>query len=173
MPSVLWNYCSGVRKSIRLVKKLSDKVLVWLSVWSEMPMIYIWSSWWYCHPIISCFIKIQIGLTFLVPAYPGRPGIRGFNTLGLRDRKGIQRFSTGTDGGRIPMANQQTQVHIEDGCWNGDGSFWCHSLIRHHFSFIALTPLTGWQEGASLWKTYLLRKSDSFNCVMPCLTQGN
>jgi len=27
-----------------------------------------------CHPIISCFIKIQIGLTFLVPAYPGCPG---------------------------------------------------------------------------------------------------
>jgi len=25
-------------------------------------------------PIISCFIKIQIGLTFLVPAYPGCPG---------------------------------------------------------------------------------------------------
>jgi len=25
------------------------------------------------HPIISCFIKIQIGLTFLVPAYPGCP----------------------------------------------------------------------------------------------------
>ena len=25
-------------------------------------------------PHISCFIKIQIGLTFLVPAYPGCPG---------------------------------------------------------------------------------------------------
>jgi len=25
-------------------------------------------------PIISCFIKIYIGLTFLVPAYPGCPG---------------------------------------------------------------------------------------------------
>jgi len=24
-------------------------------------------------PIISCFIKIQTGLTFLVPAYPGCP----------------------------------------------------------------------------------------------------
>ena len=28
-----------------------------------------WSSWWHCHPFISCFIKIQIGLTYLVPAY--------------------------------------------------------------------------------------------------------
>jgi len=25
-------------------KKLSDEVLAWLSVWSEVPMIYIWSS---------------------------------------------------------------------------------------------------------------------------------
>jgi len=27
----------------------------------------------HCHPIISCFVKIQIGLTVLVPAYPGCP----------------------------------------------------------------------------------------------------
>jgi len=46
-------------------------VLAWLSVWSEVQMICIWSSWCHCHPIISCFIEIQIGLTFLVPAYPG------------------------------------------------------------------------------------------------------
>jgi len=55
-------------------KKLSDEVLAWLSVWSEVQMVCIWSSWSYCHPIISCFIKIQIGLTFLVPAYTGCPG---------------------------------------------------------------------------------------------------
>jgi len=24
----------------------------------------------HCHPIISCFIEIKIGLSFLVPAYP-------------------------------------------------------------------------------------------------------
>ena len=30
--------------------------------WSEVLMICIWSSWRHCHPIISCFIKIQIGL---------------------------------------------------------------------------------------------------------------
>ena len=35
------------------------------------------SSWYHCHPIASCFIKTQIRLTFLVPAYPGCPGIRG------------------------------------------------------------------------------------------------
>jgi len=27
-----------------------------------------------CHHVTSCFIKIQIGLTFLVFTYPGCPG---------------------------------------------------------------------------------------------------
>ena len=40
---------------------------------------YIWSSWYHCHPIISCFIIIQIGLTFLVLTYPGCPGKRQLN----------------------------------------------------------------------------------------------
>jgi len=44
-------------------KKLSDKVLAWLSVWSEVQMIYIWSSWCHYHTIISCFITVQNGLT--------------------------------------------------------------------------------------------------------------
>ena len=47
-------------------KKMNDEVLAWLSVWNEVQMICIWSSWCRCHPIISCLIKIQIGLTFLV-----------------------------------------------------------------------------------------------------------
>jgi len=55
-------------------EKLSDEMLAWLSVWSEVRMIYIRSSWCHCHRIISCFIKIQIGLSFLVPAYPVCPG---------------------------------------------------------------------------------------------------
>jgi len=37
-------------------------------------MVYIWSGWCHFHPIVSCFVKIQTGLTFLVPAYPGCPG---------------------------------------------------------------------------------------------------
>jgi len=50
-------------------EKLSDEVLAWLSVWSEVQMIYIQSSWCHSHPIIFCFIEIQIGLIFLVPAF--------------------------------------------------------------------------------------------------------
>jgi len=37
-------------------------------------MIYMWASLCHCHPIVSCFIKIQIGFTFLVPVHPGCPG---------------------------------------------------------------------------------------------------
>ena len=46
-------------------------MLAWLSVCSKVQMICVWSSWCHCHPIISCFITIQSGLTFLLPAYPG------------------------------------------------------------------------------------------------------
>jgi len=49
-----------VRKSIQSVKKLNDVVLAWLSVWSKMLMICMWSSWWHYHPIISCFIKTRL-----------------------------------------------------------------------------------------------------------------
>ena len=46
-------------------KKLSDGVLAWLSIWSVVQMICILSSWCHCHPIISCFSKIQNGLPLL------------------------------------------------------------------------------------------------------------
>jgi len=45
-------------------KKLSGEVLAWLSVWSEMQMICIWSSFCRCHPVISCSSKIHNGLPF-------------------------------------------------------------------------------------------------------------
>ena len=33
-----------------------------------------WFSYGHCYPVISCIIKIQIGLAFLLPAYPGSSG---------------------------------------------------------------------------------------------------
>ena len=65
------------------VKNLSDEVLAWLSVWSEVQMICIWSSWCHCHPVISCFIKIQTGLAFLMLAYPGCPGKETFKWMSV------------------------------------------------------------------------------------------
>ena len=64
----------GQQEGYPACKKLSGGVLAWLSVWSEvlthmaqlMPL-----------PLtVSCFSKIQIGCTFLVPAHPGSPGQR-------------------------------------------------------------------------------------------------
>jgi len=52
-------------------KKLSDELMARLSVWSDAQMVSIRSSWCHCHLIISCFVKIQIDLIFLVPAYSG------------------------------------------------------------------------------------------------------
>ena len=42
--------------------------------WATCKWFCIWSSWCHCHPVISCFIEIQTGLTFLVLAYPACPG---------------------------------------------------------------------------------------------------
>jgi len=60
---------AGHQEGHPVCEKMSDEVLAWLSVRNEMQMICIWSRCSHCHPIISCFIKIQIGLTFLMLAY--------------------------------------------------------------------------------------------------------
>ena len=58
-PSVLWHCWLGVRKSTRSVE-LSDEVLVWLSVKSEVQIVCIWSSWCHCHPKIpSSFASLK------------------------------------------------------------------------------------------------------------------
>jgi len=64
----------GCQEEHLTCKKLNDEVLAWLSVWNKVKTICIWSSWCHCDPIVACFIKIRIGLTFLVPAYPGCSG---------------------------------------------------------------------------------------------------
>ena len=75
--SVLWHCWFGVRKSIRPVKKFSDGVLAWLSVWGEVQMICNGPADDTATP--SRFSKIQNGSAFLVPAYPGCPGKRPLN----------------------------------------------------------------------------------------------
>ena len=50
MPSVLWRCWLGIRKSIWPAKEFCDGVLVWLSIWSKMQIVYIWSSWCLCIP---------------------------------------------------------------------------------------------------------------------------
>ena len=62
--SMLCHCWLGIRKTVWSVKNLSDVMLAWLSVWSEKQMICMWYSWYHCHPIVSCFIKIQNGFIF-------------------------------------------------------------------------------------------------------------
>jgi len=42
----------------------TGEVLVWLSVWSQVQVICIWSCCCHCHPIVSCSGKIQNSLPF-------------------------------------------------------------------------------------------------------------
>jgi len=50
-------------------------VLAWLSVWRDMQMFCMWSlQLMPLPPVISCFTKIQSGLTFAMLAYQGCPG---------------------------------------------------------------------------------------------------
>jgi len=57
---------------MRPVKKLSGGVLACLSDWSDLHM----AQQIPLPLIVSCFSKIQIGFTFLVPAHQGSPGQR-------------------------------------------------------------------------------------------------
>ena len=75
MPSVLWRCWLGGRKGIRPVKNFEwwgAGVVIWLERVEDlhtaqlMPLPFT----------VSCFSKIQIGFTFLVPAHLGSPGQR-------------------------------------------------------------------------------------------------
>ena len=46
-----------------ILQKLSGEVLAWLSVWSEVWMICIWSSWCQCHP--SSFASLKSRMVYL------------------------------------------------------------------------------------------------------------
>jgi len=57
--------------------KLSDEVLAWLSVCSEVQMTCIWFKY-HCDPIISCFIKIQTGYNLSGAGLPRLSWKRGW-----------------------------------------------------------------------------------------------
>ena len=72
MPSVLWRYWLGGRKGIRPVKSewWGAGVVIYLERGADLHMAQLMPL-----PLtVSCFSKIQIGFTFLVPAHPGSPG---------------------------------------------------------------------------------------------------
>ena len=104
----------------RACKKLSDEVLAWLSVWNEVQMICIWSIWCHCYPIISCFIKIQIGLTFLMPAYQVVLEKRALSFCYIVDvaaHSGVNQKR-----GSVKQQRVSDWSPVEDpGFWNGEG----------------------------------------------------
>jgi len=72
VPSVLWRCWLGGRKGIRPVKTewWGTGVLICLERGADLYMARLMPL-----PLtVSCSSKIQIGFTFLVPAYPGSPG---------------------------------------------------------------------------------------------------
>ena len=74
MPSVLWRCWMGGRKGIRPVKTewWGAGMVVCLERDADLHMAQLMPL-----PLtVSCFSKIQIGFTFLVPVHPGSPGQR-------------------------------------------------------------------------------------------------
>ena len=72
MPSVLWHCWLGGRKGIRPVKTewWGAGVVICLERGADLHMAQLMPL-----PLtVSCFSKIQIGVTFLVPTYLGSPG---------------------------------------------------------------------------------------------------
>jgi len=63
LPSELWHCWLGGRKGIRPVKKLSSRVLAWLSVWSEVQTC-IWPSWCHCYSLSLVSVKSRLVLPF-------------------------------------------------------------------------------------------------------------
>jgi len=77
MPSVLWRCWLGGRKGIRPVKTewWGTGMVICLERYADLHMVQLMPL-----PLtVSCFSKIQIGFTFLVPAHPGSPGKRAVN----------------------------------------------------------------------------------------------
>jgi len=108
-------------------------VLAWLSVWSEVQMICIWSCCCHCHPIISSFIKIQNGLTFLVPANPGWSG-----------KEAVKRVSQvcvsvlSWDNGLSCRKVRRLGKRSVQGCGESSKKRWREKSISHCIYFISV-----------------------------------
>jgi len=61
---LLWRCCLGGGKGIRPVKKLSNGVLTWLSVWGEV-QICIWPRWYHCSSKYRLVLPFCYQLTWV------------------------------------------------------------------------------------------------------------
>ena len=79
LPSVLWHCWLGDRKGIRPIKieRWGAGMVICLERGADLHMAQQIPL-----PLtVSCFSKIQIGFTFLVPAHPGSPGQRAVKRM--------------------------------------------------------------------------------------------
>jgi len=75
----------GRQEGHPVCKKLSGGVLAWLMVICLERGADLHTAQLMPLPLtVCCFIKIQIGFTFLVPAHPGSPRQRAFKRVCLR-----------------------------------------------------------------------------------------
>jgi len=74
LPSVLWRCWLGSRKGIRPVK--TEWWGAGVDICLERDAVLHMAKLMPLPLTVSCFSKIQIGFTFLVPAHPGSPGKR-------------------------------------------------------------------------------------------------
>jgi len=79
---VLWHCWLSSKKGIRSVRKLEwwgAGMVICLERDADLHMAQLMLL-----PLtVSCFSKIQIGFTFLVPAHPGSPGKRAVKRVGV------------------------------------------------------------------------------------------
>ena len=141
LPSVLWHCWLVVRKSIWTVKTWVMR----LSLCSKVQVICIWSSWCRCHSVISCFIKIQTGLTFLVPACPGYPG-----------KEAIKRMSVCQFAEMMPQKVKQ---------WVGlNGESTKHTETYYLLFHANEEHETGWYNGSLLHDQEMDQTSSCWTC---------
>ena len=79
VPSVFWHCWFGIRKSIQSAK--IGMFICWVSGTNDLHVVQLIPVQRF--PIISCSIKIETGLTLLVPACPDCPGNEAVNRVSV------------------------------------------------------------------------------------------
>jgi len=130
VPSVLWRCWLGGRKGIRPVKNWV--VRCWHGYLSGVRCRLACAQLMPLPLTVSCFSKIQIGFTFLVPAHPGSPRQRDVKRVCVH----VLTTAATTDIG--PLYRTTYISHL------GTGGFCCSKALLHEYPCC-------WQLAHSFW----------------------
>ena len=133
---------------------------------------------------VSCFTKLQMGFTFLVPAHPGSPGQRAVKRvcvckLAIRNRLHtmlLKRFppqywfhtTTGIWIGSSTAYSSDQQIHTCRSCYKGNSR-------PYLMLCTAMQPLKN-KNQVQKWQSYCQKKCYSYSdsqCIPTRLTQYN